>query len=69
MPGNVRNYNNHKNQKSYLEKIDMVTFEPPEFAKIIYLLASPSLSLLDAEQRYILIDALGKNIMKTSRDF
>ena len=56
-------------KKSYLEKIDLVTFEPPEFTKIIYLPASPSLSLLDAEQRYILIDALGKNIMKTSRDF
>ena len=60
MTGNVRNYSNHKNKKSYLEKIDLVTFEPPEFAKVIYLLATPSLSLPDAEQKYILIDALGK---------
>ena len=44
MTGNVRSYSNHKNKKNYLEKIGLVTFEPPEFAKIIYLLATPSMS-------------------------
>ena len=59
MTGNVKSCSNHKNKRNCLEKIDLVTFEAPQFAKIIYLLESPSLSLLDAEQKYILIDALG----------
>ena len=69
MTENVRSYNNHNSQKLYLETIGLVTLEGPEFAKIICLLVSSSLPLVDAEKKHSLKDVLGNELNKNFREF
>ena len=52
-----------------MQEIDLATSEVPEFAKLIYLLVSPSLSLLDAEQKHSLIDVLGNKLNENFGEF
>ena len=69
MTENVRSCNNHNSQKLYLETIGLVTLEGPEFAKIICLLVSSSLPLVDAEKKHSLKDVLGNELNKNFREF
>ena len=69
MTENVRSCSDHNSQKRYLEAIDLVTLEGPEFAKIICLLVSSSLPLVDAEKKHSLKDVLKNEFNKNFREF
>ena len=69
MTENVRSCSNHNSQKLYLETIGLVTLEGLEFAKIICLLVSPSLPLIDTEKKHSLKDVLGNELNKNFREF